>query len=129
MDLLLDTHAFLWFIQDDSQLSKNARDLIEDNANDIYLSVASCWEVAIKYKIGKLTLTEPFDVLIPREIKTNDFQLLEITYEHAEKTISLDMHHKDPFDRLLIAQALEEKMPFISNETLFDQYTGLDRRW
>lgn len=129
MDLLLDTHTFLWFIGNDPQLSSDARDLIEDGTNQVYLSVASCWEMAIKYKIGKLTLTEPFDILIPREVSSNGFRLLEIAYRHAEHTISLDMHHRDPFDRLLIAQAIVENMPFVSNEALFDQYTGLDRRW
>ena len=129
MRLLLDTHAFLWFIHDEPELSNEARDLIEDGGNEIWLSVVSCWEIAIKFKIGKLNLTEPFEVLIPREIATNAFQILDINYAHTEKTIQLDLYHRDPFDRLLIAQSLVEQMPLISNETLFDQYAGLDRRW
>lgn len=129
MNVLLDTHAFLWFIQNDSQLSTHARSVIEDMYNEVFFRVVSCWELAIKYKIGKLSLTEPFEILVPREIKNNDFRLLDIRYEHTERTVFLDMHHKDPFDRLLIAQALVENMPFISNESLLDQYVGLNRLW
>ena len=129
MDLLLDTNAFLWFYQNDPALGKQARRLMADKSNTVYLSLASCWEMAIKYKIGKLTLTEPFDIQISREIKVNAFHLLDVTFAHVEHTISLDMHHRDPFDRLLIAQALVEQIPLISKETLFDKYIGLDRRW
>lgn len=129
MDVLLDTHAFLWFIHDDPQLSSPVRALIEDSSNDVFISIASCWEIAIKYKIGKLTFTELFSILLPREIQNNDFRYLTIEYKHAEYTVNLELHHKDSFDRLLIAQSLVENMPLISNETIFDHYSGLDRRW
>lgn len=128
MRLLLDTHAFLWFIQDGAKLSPYAKTLIEDGSNEALLSIASPWEIAIKTRIGKLTLAEPFDVLVPREILRNDFHLLPIELAHLAVVADLPLHHRDPFDRLLIAQALVEQMPILSADADFDAY-GITRLW
>lgn len=104
MKLLLDTHTFLWFIMGSPHLSATARALIEDAANEKFLSVAGLWEIAIKLSIGKLTLSAPFDVLIPQHLSLNGFELLNITIDHAAAVATLPLHHRDPFDRLLLAQ-------------------------
>lgn len=128
MNYLLDTHAFLWFILDDAQLSSRARELIIDEQNDIYFSPASYWELAIKISIGKNQLPGHFVPFLHRQIDLNDFTILPITVEHAGKVASLPYHHRDPFDRLIIAQALVEKMSVISNDRMMDQY-GVSRSW
>ncbi len=128
MTLLLDTHAFLWFVWDDPQLSATAKAAIEDPSNRKLVSVASCWEIAIKAGSGKLTLDAPAAVFIPRELARNAFDLLEITLVHATAVESLPQHHKDPFDRLLIAQAQIEGIPIVSVDTAFDAY-GIRRIW
>ena|SRR5687767_3044171 len=110
MKLLLDTHTFLWFIMGNPNLSANARAMIEDQANEKFLSVASLWETAIKVSIGKLALSAPFDTLIPQQLSANGFELLNLEVRHAAMLIDLPFHHRDPFDRLLIAQAVVEKM-------------------
>jgi PIN domain nuclease of toxin-antitoxin system len=106
MRFLLDTHAFLWFVMGDARLGAAARDTIEDTMHEKWISVASIWEIAIKHSLGKLTLAEPFEVLIPREIQSNGFRLLPIDLAHLTRVNVLPFHHRDPFDRLLIAQSL-----------------------
>ncbi|MBV9387184.1 MAG: type II toxin-antitoxin system VapC family toxin [Chroococcidiopsidaceae cyanobacterium CP_BM_ER_R8_30] len=101
MKLLLDTHSFLWFIDGNFKLSINARMLIEDVSNQSMLSVASLWEMAIKVSIGKLSLDQPFETLIPREMSLNSIGLLEISFSHTAVVATLPFHHRDPFDRLL----------------------------
>jgi PIN domain nuclease of toxin-antitoxin system len=128
MKLLLDTHTFLWFVIGSSNLSANARALIEDAANEKFLSVACLWEIAIKLSIGKLTLSAPFAVLISQQLGLNGLELLNITIEHAAVVAGLPFHHRDPFDRLLIAQAMVEKMPIVSIDTTFDTYP-VTRLW
>ncbi len=128
MRLLLDTHTFLWFIMGNSNLSVNARALIEDTANERLLSVASLWEIAIKLSVGKLKLTAPFDVLIPQQLGLNGIELLNIKMEHAAVVAGLTFHHRDPFDRLLIAQAMAETIPIMSIDTAFDAYP-VTRLW
>jgi PIN domain nuclease of toxin-antitoxin system len=128
MRLLLDTHAFLWFIMGSTNLSADARALIEDAANEKCLSVGSLWEIAIKTSIGKLTLSAPFDVLIPQQLGMNGIELLNINLAHAATVATLPFHHRDPFDRLLIAQATVEKMPVVSADTAFDAYS-ITRLW
>ena len=123
MKLLLDTHIFLWFIMGSPRLSTHARDLIEDEANEKFLSVASLWEIAIKYSLGKLSLSAPFDKLIPQQLSLNGFELLNIKIDHATMVATLPFHHRDPFDRLLIAQAMTEKMSVVSSDSAFDAYT------
>ena len=122
MKLLLDTHIFLWFIMGSPTLGARARDLIEDVANEKFLSVASLWEIAIKYSLGKLILSAPFDELIPQQLRLNGFELLNIKVDHVAIVATLPFHHRDPFDRLLIAQAVAEKMPILSVDAAFDAY-------
>lgn len=122
MKLLLDTHTFLWFIMGNPKLSANARTFIEDQANEKFLSVASLWEIAIKVSIGKLALSAPFDTLIPQQLSVNGFELLRLEIAHAAALINLPFHHRDPFDRLLIAQALVEQMQIVSIDSTFDAY-------
>ena len=122
MKLLLDTHIFLWFIMGSPHLTAKARALIEDETNRKFISVASLWEIAIKSSIGKLTLSAPFDQLIPQQLSLNGFELLPIEITHLATVVTLPFHHRDPFDRLLIAQAMAEKMPVVSSDLAFDAY-------
>ena len=128
MKLPLDTHTFLWFIIGSPNLSPDARALIEDEANDKFLSVASLWEMAIKLSIGRLSLSAPFDVLIPQQLGLNGIGLLGIGVEHAAVVATLPLHHRDPFDRMLVAQAIVGAMPVISIDAAFDLY-GVKRLW
>jgi PIN domain nuclease of toxin-antitoxin system len=128
MRLLLDTHTFLWFILGDPKTSAPAKALIEDENNEKLLSVASPWEIAIKASLGKLTLAEPFDVLIPREIHNNGFQLLPIRLNHLAAVATLPFHHRDPFDRLIVAQAIVEQMPVVRADAALDPYP-ISRLW
>ena len=120
--ILLDTHTLLWFLQGSSRLSLMARALIEDPGNRVLVSVVSCWEIAIKAGQGKLNLSEPSRTLLERELPANDLELLPISLEHATTVEGLTQHHKDPFDRLLIAQAIVEGLPIISVDGAFDAY-------
>jgi PIN domain nuclease of toxin-antitoxin system len=126
MQLLLDTHALLWFVGGDSRLVEIARSLIADEANEIYVSVASVWEMAIKHRLGKLQLGESIDAFLARELRKYD--VLPISVAHAVKTAALDLHHRDPFDRLLAAQSLSEDLPLVSADPVFDGY-GVRRIW
>jgi PIN domain nuclease of toxin-antitoxin system len=101
--LLLDSHAFLWFIAGDARLSRPARSAIEDPVNVVHVSAASVWEIGIKNSLGKLPLAEPFEVLIPRELTANGFRYLPIEILHIAASTRMPFHHYDPFDRLLIA--------------------------
>jgi len=125
---LLDTHSFLWFISGSLSLSRTARTLIEDTSNQPFLSIASLWEMAIKLSLGKLSLGEPFEVLIPEQMKANGINLLGIEIEHTALVATLPFHHRDPFDRLLVAQAVVERMPIVSADAAFDAY-GVERLW
>lgn len=122
MRLLLDTHTFLWFITDDPLLSATARTLIADPMNDVAISPASYWEVAIKVSIGKYPLTVPFEQFFTAGIEQNDFSILPIEIRHTAVLSSLPMHHKDPFDRMIISQAKTEQIPVVSVDVAFDQY-------
>jgi PIN domain nuclease of toxin-antitoxin system len=127
MKLLLDTHIFLWFIMGSPHLSAGDRALIEDERNRKFISVASLWEIAIKSSIGKLSLSAPFDQLIPQQLSLNGFELLPIEIPHLATVATLPFHHRDPFDRLLIAQAMAEKIPVVSSDSAFDSYTSVTR--
>ncbi len=127
-DILLDSHTFLWFVWDDPLLSPVAKQQIENPANSKWVSVASCWEITIKAGLGKLRLGEPAATFLPRELATNHFSLLKIELAHVTLVETLPLHHKDPFDRLLIAQALTEKQPLVSADVIFDKY-GVTRLW
>jgi PIN domain nuclease of toxin-antitoxin system len=126
--LPLDTHSFLWFINGSPQISTNARTLIEDASNQPLLSAASLWEMAIKLSLGKLSLAQPFEVLIPQQMRLNGIKLLGIEIEHTAAVSKLPFHHRDPFDRLLIAQAMVEQIPIVSADTAFDTYS-IKRLW
>lgn len=127
MKALLDTHTFLWFIADDEKLSDYAKQLIEDEETELPMSIASVWEMEIKTSLGKLTLAQPFDKL-PTHIEQNKITILPITVEHTIRVAKLPFHHRDPFDRLIIAQALVEKLPIIGIDATFDSY-GIKRLW
>ena len=121
MQYLLDTHTFIWFIEDDKMLSpKAAKEIIEIN-NDCYLSIASLWEIAIKINIGKLILKVPFKDLISLIIE-NNIQILSIDFEHLQKLMTLELIHRDPFDRIIIAQAIVHNFTIIGNDKNFKYY-------
>lgn len=128
MSYLLDTHTFLWFINDDPVLSATARALIEVPENIIYLSIASLWEMAIKVSLGKLEIPSPFTGFINTQLRENAINLLEITTEHIGIVMTLPFHHRDPFDRLIIAQAQSENLPIIGKDEAFDDYK-VTRHW
>lgn len=128
MNLLLDSHALLWFLDNAPQLSSTARKLIEDPANRKFVSVATCWEIAIKVGLKKLDLGEPATTFLPRELAVNRFDLLAIGLAHATWVETLPHYHRDPFDRLLIAQAIIEGMPIVGVDVQFDPY-GVTRLW
>jgi PIN domain nuclease of toxin-antitoxin system len=113
MRLILDTHTFLWFVTDDPQLSAAARVLIVDPTNEIVVSPASYWEVAIKVSLGKYPMTVPFEQFFTQGIEGNDFAILPIQIRHAAVLSALPMHHKDPFDRMIIAQARASQRPLL----------------
>ena len=128
MRLLLDTHSFLWFIGGSERLSFKARQEIENPENQSFLSTASLWEMAIKISLGKLDLLRPFEDLISQQLTLNGIELLEITIGHIAIIANLPFHHRDPFDRLLIAQALFENIPIVSGDSIFDAYQ-ITRIW
>jgi PIN domain nuclease of toxin-antitoxin system len=128
MKLILDTHSFIYFIEGNPRLSARARALIEDINNDKFISKASLWEMAIKVSIGKLTLADRFDKLIPQQIALNGFELLNIEMEHVFVVSDLPFHHRDPFDRLLIAQSMSEQFPIVGNDSKSDDYQ-VQRLW
>ena len=128
MRVLLDTQAFLWYLLDDARLSKKAEAAISDENNRVLVSPASYWEIAIKISLGKYQLPEPLDIFMEREIASNDFTVLAILVRHAAVVTQLPFHHRDPFDRLIIAQALSEKIAVVSSDLVFDQY-GVERIW
>jgi PIN domain nuclease of toxin-antitoxin system len=126
--LLLDTHTFLWFCQDDPLLSAKAKTMIEDAGNRKLLSVGSCWEIAIKAGLGKLKLGEPSATYIPAALSRTGIELLPISLAHATAMESLPFHHRDPFDRLLAVQAALEAIPIVSVDVALDAY-GVTRFW
>jgi PIN domain nuclease of toxin-antitoxin system len=122
MNILLDTHAFLWWITDAQELSEKARSHIKNGNNTLFWSAASSWETAIKYALGKLPLSEAPGTFIPTELKKNRIELLPIASNHAFHAGQLPLHHQDPFDRMLIAQAQLESFLLLSSDSKFDQY-------
>ena len=127
MQFLLDTHTFLWFINDSHQLSRNAKAIMESEV-DLILSLASLWENAIKFSLGKLNLPDSYENFIPEQIAFNDIDILPIKIQHLTILSRLPFHHRDPFDRLLIAQAIAEKISIISADSIFDHYE-IHRLW
>jgi PIN domain nuclease of toxin-antitoxin system len=127
--LLLDTHTFLWFIEGNPQLNGPARQLIEDIGNERLLSIASLWEMSIKASLGKLKLKLTFSDVVRDHVGGNAMKLLHISPEHLDIVRSLPFHHKDPFDRLIIAQSRTENIPVLSRDEVFDECAGMQRIW
>lgn len=122
--LLVDTHALLWWLTDDAGLSDAAREALADPANDVLVSTASVWEIAIKRALGKLSAPDD----LPDHIEAQGFGWLPVGPEHAWRMRDLPRHHRDPFDRLLVAQALAERMPIVSADARLRAY-GVETRW
>lgn len=122
MKVLLDTQAFLWLIADTKQLSSNAKKIFLDSNSELFLSLASIWEIAIKISIKKLTLQQSFERFIPHQLQENNISQLHIDFRHLVKTLHLPFHHRDPFDRLIISQAMTEHFVILSNDNIFDKY-------
>ena len=128
MKLLLDTHTFLWMSLDDPQLSRTARRALSDHANDLFLSAASYWEIAIKISIGKFITSVPIDELVNLSITSNGLEILTIEPAHAAQVCKLPLYREDPFDRMLVAQCQVENLPILSCDNVFDKY-GIRRIW
>ena len=122
MKYLLDTHAFLWFVSDDNKLSPQAKSIIKDHNNEIYFSAASAWEISIKIRLGRLTMEEDLEPFIVAQLAENNFQTLSITILHSLYTSKLPEIHKDPFDRMIIAQSKAENMSLISKDKNIKKY-------
>ncbi len=123
---LIDTHALIWFLHNDEQLSRTALQIIE--TEDVIVSIATLWEIAIKTSLGKLTLAEPFEQFFPKQFQMNDIEMLHASIEHLHKVNQLAFFHRDPFDRLIIAQSMIEGMTLISKDSAFKDY-GIDLLW
>lgn len=128
MRLLLDTHALLWYSTNNPQLSTKAVGVISDGLNEVFVSAATPWELAIKVSIGKYPLNAPFETFIRKAIHGNRFSLLPIELSHAAQLSTLPYHHRDPFDRMMIAQAIVEGLLVVSCDKLFDAYP-IQRIW
>jgi PIN domain nuclease of toxin-antitoxin system len=128
MKLLLDTHCFIWYVMDSPQLNTRVRSLIDDEDNEILLSIASVWEMAIKHSTGKLNFGLPFMVFVEQQLSVNNIELLNINLDHIAVVATLPFHHRDPFDRLIIAQAIVGQLPILSADSVFDAY-AIERFW
>lgn len=122
MNYLVDTHALLWWIRGEEKLSVNARNALSQAVGSVFVSVASLWEMALKIKLGKLQMPDPFDTYILKQIQINRMEILPIHAPHVFETMNLPPHHRDPFDRLLIAQARKEDLMLISQDQAFNSY-------
>jgi PIN domain nuclease of toxin-antitoxin system len=122
MKVLLDTHAFLWWITDDPKLSLRVRGIISDGENEVFISAATGWEIAIKAQIGRLKLPDEPRRFILEQLKINSMKSLPIEMRHALHISTLPIHHQDPFDRILIAQAQMEELPVLSADPQFGKY-------
>jgi PIN domain nuclease of toxin-antitoxin system len=120
--VLLDTHAFLWWISDDSRLSDRAKEIIGDGSNELYFSAASGWEISIKAGLGRLEVPEDLEPFIADQLSRNAIQALPIYLRHALHTRTLPDHHRDPFDRILVSQAVLEELPLLSADPLVSSY-------
>lgn len=122
MRVLLDTHAYLWFIAGDERLSARGREVIASPDADLLFSAASLWEIAVKHSIGKLPLTRPFADLFPAQPVADGLRTLPIQAPHLARLVDLPFHHRDPFDRMIIAQALVEGVPVLTRDPAFEHY-------
>ena len=121
MKALLDTHTFLWAITEDSRLSPRARQVFTANSS-LWLSVVSVWEILIKVRTGKLTLPEPTGPYLVKELTKNQIEILPLNLDHVLRIEKMQLHHRDPFDRVLIAQSLEESLPIVTSNPQFEKY-------
>lgn len=128
MKLLLDTHAFLWFLAGDPRVGPARRRRIEDPANDKFLSIASVWEMAIKISLGKLAIQGQLADLVDEAVAGGGIALLGISREHAVRVAALPWHHRDPFDRMIAVQAIANGLTLMARDAAFDAY-GVDRVW
>ena len=122
MRVLIDTHVFIWYVQSSDRLLSSVTAIINDGRNDILLSIASVWEMAIKQSTGKLNLGHPYAGFISEQMRLNNMELLPVRLEHLDLITTLPLHHRDPFDRLLIAQAIVEDILIISADNVFSLY-------
>ena len=129
MKLLLDTHTFLWFINGDSKLSNYVKQLIENKENKRFLSIASLWEMSIKVNLGKLKLNLTFQKMFNEHIEGNAIKLLNIKPKHLDVLNLLPFYHKDPFDRLIIAQSQSENISILSKDKMFKDYNDINLIW
>jgi PIN domain nuclease of toxin-antitoxin system len=123
MKLLLDTHIFIWWADQPEKLSPSALSALEDEANELLLSVASVWEMQIKIQLGKLKLSLPLKELVKNQQETNDLTVSPVALAHVLALDSLPFHHKDPFDRLLIAQSISEGLTVVTADSQFSAYS------
>lgn len=128
MSLLLDTQALLWSLEGNPRLSAMAQQYVTMTAPPVYVSIASIWELAIKISVGKFALRVPLSTFVTQQIEANAITILTLQIGHLERVATLPLHHKDPFDRLIVAQALAEKLPLVSADAIFDVY-GVRRIW
>lgn len=128
MRLLLDTHTLLWFVENDPKLSSGALDALSDPNNDLLLSPATYWELAIKVGLGKYQISDPLADYLNEAIRLYQLIILPIDVQHAATVATLAQHHRDPFDRLLIAQAIVEQISIVSSDAAFDAYP-ITRLW
>lgn len=122
MRIILDTHAFLWWIADDPRLSRKARALIGSLENEVFVSAASMWEIAVKTALGRLQLPSDPGTFLLEQIDLNGFSPLAVSVEHTLRVLDLPSKHRDPFDRLLAAQCLAEKTVLVTRDPVFRQY-------
>jgi PIN domain nuclease of toxin-antitoxin system len=124
MKLLLDTHAFLWYISNDPRLPQHAYDAVRDKSNEVYLSVVSVWEILVKFQIGKLPLPGPADDFIESSRSAHRMADLPLDRQAVSHLLSLPMHHRDPFDRMLICQALAHDLTIVTTDEFFKRYAA-----
>ena len=122
MHYLLDTHTLLWFLDDDPQLPEKVKEEIININNNCFVSIASLWEIAIKVKIGKLTIKFPFEKFADY-FSANEIELLPISLDHLTQLLNMDFHHRDPFDRIIIAQSRVEQLTILTRDEHFSSYT------
>ena len=126
MRVLIDTHVFLWGIRDDDRVSQRVREVLP--VSDVWISVASLWEIIAKVQIGKLALPSPVARYLSEKLRENGVSVLALTFRHVLRLEQIPMYHRDPFDRILIAQSLEEKIPLVTSDGLFQRYP-IDLIW
>lgn len=121
MKVLIDTHVLLWGIQDASKVSNKVRTLLP--VSDVWISVVSLWEIIAKVQIGKLTLPSPVGNYLSEKLRMNGVSVLPLTFSHVRRLEGIPLHHRDPFDRILIAQSLEENIPLVTSDSAFENYS------